>query len=250
MANDRDANGKPRIGEAVQAPEGAPGSAREAETAGSAPAPEPLPPARPGFAGPESEAGPEAFDLPAEPALDPSAGREDGNEAGEDLLCFAIANEEYGIDIRRVWEIIRPRSITEIPRAPEFIRGIISLRGEIVPVLDLRRRLGFPPAEVVFPGERIVVAIHNERRIGMAVDAVSHKIRVSQDRITPPAALPGAQESGFLTGVCRHQGRLIAVLDADAVLGFHVDVAVIGGDNRRGAAAGSREARNTAGGAS
>ena len=169
------------------------------------------------------------------------------SEAGEDLLCVAIANEEYALDIRRVWEIIRPRPITEIPRVPDFIRGIISLRGEIVPVLDLRGRLGFPPAEVVYPGARIVVAVHEGKRVGMTVDAVSHKIRVPQSRIAPPASLHGAQESGFITGVCRHQGRIIAILDADAVLGFQAAAPGDRGETRQGPDPGFHDARRAAG---
>jgi len=132
---------------------------------------------------------------------------------------------------------------------PEFISGIISLRGEIVPVLDLRRRLGFAPAQVAYPAAKIVVAIHDGRRIGMAVDAVAHKIRVRESQVTPPTALPGAQESGFLTGVCRHGGRLIAILNADTVLGFRIGAADAEGDLRRGARGAPEKERGVAGGA-
>jgi purine-binding chemotaxis protein CheW len=131
-----------------------------------------------------------------------------------------VAGEEFAIDIRRVWEIIRVRPVTELPGVAGFISGIISLRGEIVPVLDLRRRLGFPPPQEPSPSAKIVVAIDEGRYVGLAVDAVAHKVRVPVSGITAPSALLGAQESGFLRGVCRHDGRLLAVLNADAVLDF------------------------------
>jgi len=207
-----------RDGESV-----APEAERAEGTESSAP---PAPPesAPPEPAPPVAAPAQPAIVFPPEAALHRTAGdREaEAEEEGSDFLCFSIAGEEYAIDIQRVWEIIRPRAVTEIPGVPEFISGIISLRGEIVPVLDLRRRLGFPAAEGTFPGAKIVVAIHDGRRVGLAVDAVSHKIRVLASQVSQPPVLLGARESGFLEGVCRHQGRLIGILDPDVVLGFGI----------------------------
>jgi purine-binding chemotaxis protein CheW len=185
-----------------------------------------------------------AVAFPPEAVWNASGG--EAEEAGSDLLCFTIANEEFAIDIQRVWEIIRPRRVTEIPGVPEFISGIIALRGEIVPVLDLRRRLGFPPTGTAQATAKIIVAVHDGRRIGMGVDAVSHKIHVLEDQVTQPNALIGGQESGFLTGVCRHQGRLIAILNADGVLAFQTGAEGIAADipsgapGERGAQGGAR----------
>ncbi len=139
-----------------------------------------------------------------------------------DLLCFRVADEEFAIDIQRVWEIIRPRPVTELPRVPDFVSGIISLRGQIVPVMDLRARLGFPPPAEPISSAKIIVATYEGRPIGMTVDAVSQKVRVPGSGMDAPPSVLGAQESGFLRGVCRHQGRLFAVLNADAVLAFDV----------------------------
>jgi purine-binding chemotaxis protein CheW len=144
-------------------------------------------------------------------------------EEALDLLCFQVAAEEFAIDIRRVWEIIRPRPVTELPRVPGFVSGIISLRGQIVPIIDLRARLGFPPAEEPLPAAKMVVATYEGRPVGMTVDAVSQKVRVPASGMDATPSMLGAQESGFLRGVYRHHGRLFAVLDADAVLAFDVD---------------------------
>ncbi|OGP86321.1 MAG: hypothetical protein A2Y95_06050 [Deltaproteobacteria bacterium RBG_13_65_10] len=160
---------------------------------------------------------------PAQEAQVPvGAPRPEAEEATLDLLCFRVADEEFAIDIHRVWEIIRPRPVTDLPRVPGFISGIISLRGQIVPVMDLRARLGFPPAEVPLPSAKIIVATYEGKPIGMSVDAVSQKVRVSESKMDVPPSVLGAQESGFLRGVCRHQGGLFAVLNPDAVLAFEV----------------------------
>jgi purine-binding chemotaxis protein CheW len=144
----------------------------------------------------------------------------DGMEVPLDLLCFTLAEEEFAIDIEGVWEIIRMRPATEIPRVPSFIRGIISLRGVIVPVVDLRLRLGFEPPESALPSAKIIVASFDGKSVGMAVDDVTSKARVSHSNVDPPPAVLGKSEAGFLLGVCRHQGRLISVLNTAAVLGL------------------------------
>jgi len=137
---------------------------------------------------------------------------------GLDLLCFDVATESFGIDIRRVKEIIRAREVTELPGVAEYVNGIISLRGAIVPVLDLRRRLGFEKAEDVGPDARIIVLAVGEKSAGVFVDAVSQKIRMPKDSMVPPPAVLGNAEAAFLLGVCRHQGRLISVLNPEEVL--------------------------------
>ncbi|MDP3937829.1 MAG: chemotaxis protein CheW [Deltaproteobacteria bacterium] len=136
------------------------------------------------------------------------------------LLCMAVASETFGIDIRRVMEIIRARPATELPGVSEYINGIISLRGAIVPVLDLRRRLGFERDNGTGADARIVVLAVGDKAAGILVDAVSQKIRLPQASIVPPPAALGNGESGFLLGVCRHQGRLISVLDPEKLLGI------------------------------
>jgi purine-binding chemotaxis protein CheW len=137
-----------------------------------------------------------------------------------DLLCFNLADEEFAIDIHGVWEIIRMRPTTEIPRSSSFIRGIISLRGEIVPVVDLRLLLGFQPPEDPLPAAKIIVATLGGKPVGMAVDAVTSKVRVPGSNVDLPPAVLGKSEAGHLVGVCRHQGRLISVLNTNAALGI------------------------------
>ncbi len=159
--------------------------------------------------------------FPLEETTDPSDVPGGGYGADTlDLLCMAVASETFGIDIRRVMEIIRARPATELPGVSGYINGIISLRGAIVPVLDLRRRLGFETDSGAGADARIVVLAVGDKPAGVLVDAVSQKVRLPQASMVPPPAALGNGESGFLLGVCRHQGRLISVLDLEKVLGI------------------------------
>lgn len=172
--------------------------------------PEGTPPARDGGSTP----------FPTEEAYEKRGLAEtDGEVAPLELLCFTLAEEEYAVDIEGVWEIVRMRTATEIPRVPSFIKGIISLRGAIVPVVDLRLRLGFEAPESPLPSAKIIVASFDGKTVGMAVDAVTSKVRVSPSDVDPPPAVLGKSEAGFLLGVCRHKGRLISVLNTAAALG-------------------------------
>lgn len=141
-----------------------------------------------------------------------------------DLLCFAVASETFAIDIREVREIIRARPATELPAVPDFIRGIIALRGQILPVLDLRRRLGFEAADAPLPSARIVVIAIDEKPAGILVDGVTQKVRLPKSEMAPPPAVLGSAEAGFLLGVCPNEGQLLSVLNPRSLLVFDAPV--------------------------
>jgi purine-binding chemotaxis protein CheW len=103
-------------------------------------------------------------------------------EASEHLATFFLANEEYGVDVRLVQEIIRVSEITPVPRAPGFIKGVISLRGRIIPVVDLKRKLDLGEVEVRGRAARIAVVKVRERLIGLLVDGASQVLRVPLTR--------------------------------------------------------------------
>ncbi len=106
-------------------------------------------------------------------------------EATEHLATFFLDREEYGVDVRQVQEIRRMSEITSVPRAPEFIRGVINLRGRILPVLDLKRKLGLGEVEAG-RATRIVVVRVGERLLGLLVDGASQVLKVAVSRIEPP----------------------------------------------------------------
>lgn len=133
------------------------------------------------------------------------------------FLAFQLGPEEYALDITRISEIIKPREYTDLPRVPEFILGLISLRGVVVPVFDLRRRfrLGETP-----PGAaaRIVVCREGEVTAGLLVDSINQVIKLSADRIEPPPAVLSGVDRNLVEGVGRYQGRMIILLNLASVL--------------------------------
>jgi len=128
-----------------------------------------------------------------------------------------LAREEYGVDVRQVQEIRRVTEITAVPRAPEFVRGVINLRGRVLPVLDLRRRLGLGEV-VVGRASRIVVVHLKGRLLGLLVDAVLQVVKVPAETVAPPPEEILSADSGYLGGVARWDGRLIILLELEQAL--------------------------------
>ncbi|MHB1190506.1 MAG: chemotaxis protein CheW [Armatimonadota bacterium] len=135
----------------------------------------------------------------------------------EQLVVFELASESYGVDIGAVNTIIRMQEITEIPRSPEFVEGVINLRGSIIPVIDLRRRFGLSAGEET-KASRIVVVEAGGQMIGMVVDAVTETLRLSQDAIEPPSPVVTTTDSEYVRGVGKLENRLVILLDLNKVL--------------------------------
>jgi purine-binding chemotaxis protein CheW len=135
----------------------------------------------------------------------------------EQLVVFELASESYGVDIGAVNTIIRMQSITEIPRSPDFVEGVINLRGSIIPVIDLRKRFGLAVGEAT-KASRIVVVEASGQMIGMIVDAVAETLRLSQDSIEPPSPIVTSLDSDYVRGVGKLESRLVILLDLDKVL--------------------------------
>ncbi|NOZ28590.1 MAG: purine-binding chemotaxis protein CheW [Chloroflexi bacterium] len=145
-----------------------------------------------------------------------------GSVREEQLVVFRLGDELYGIDINRVQGIERMQRVTKVPRAPEFVEGVINLRGQITPVIDLRVRLGFERVEAT-KESRIVVVMMGEDRVGLVVDGVDGVTRVPVDRIEPPSDLVKSEEAAYLRGIAKLDGGLLVLLDLDKVLeGYEV----------------------------
>jgi purine-binding chemotaxis protein CheW len=139
-------------------------------------------------------------------------------------LTFLLAEEEYGLPIKKVKEIIGIMDITHIPKTPEYVRGVINLRGKIIPVMDLRLKFGLESKEYNPRTCIIVIEIENQeirRQIGIIVDTVSEVVNVQQGEIEPPPQYGvGAQEAeGFLLGLGKVKGKVILLLDTHKVFG-------------------------------
>lgn len=133
------------------------------------------------------------------------------------LVTFRLGNEEFSLDILRVQEIIRHMELTRVPRTPDFVEGVINLRGRVIPVLDLRKRFGLPSDERTNETRIIVVDVDN-RTVGLKVDAVSEVLRLPADTVEPAPAIVTGAESDYIKGVGKLDGRLLILLDVERIL--------------------------------
>ncbi|MDI6717054.1 MAG: chemotaxis protein CheW [Actinomycetota bacterium] len=133
------------------------------------------------------------------------------------LVVFEVGSESFGIDISLVQEIIRLQPITEVPKAPMYVKGVINLRGKVIPVVDLRERFGFAVNEET-KATRIVVVNVLGNTVGMIVDAVSEVLRLSSDAIEPPSTIIESVGSQYLKGIGKVEDRLVMLLDLSKLL--------------------------------
>jgi purine-binding chemotaxis protein CheW len=135
----------------------------------------------------------------------------------EQFVAFHLAGETYAIPILFVQEIIRAREITRIPRSLPHVRGVVNLRGNIVPVIDLRMRLGLPTTEETTESRIVVVEI-GSGTVGMIVDQVSQVVRIDTASIEPPSALLADHETDYVQAVGRLDDELVVILDVSRTL--------------------------------
>ena len=135
----------------------------------------------------------------------------------EQVVVFSLAEELYGLDISRVQGIIKMPEVTRVPRAAEFVEGVINLRGEIVPIIDLRKRFGLRQQENSVD-TRIINVEMDDHLVGLIVDAVEEVLNIPSDVIEPPPDLVTTMDSAYLRGIAKLQDRLVILLDLDRVL--------------------------------
>ncbi len=139
---------------------------------------------------------------------------EDEDVAQVQWLSFYLGEEEYALDLEVVSELIKPRSLTELPQVPHYICGIITLRGEVIPVVDLKSRLGLEQ-EINYcdlDSQRIVVCEGKEQRVGLLVDSISQVVRLSVEEIEKPQLVGDNPAATFIQGIGRKQGRMLIQL--------------------------------------
>lgn len=133
------------------------------------------------------------------------------------LVTFSIGEEEFGVNILKVQEINRTMEITKVPRSPEFVEGVINLRGKVIPIIDLRRRFGLVP-KPEDKDTRIIVIEINSVIVGFVVDAVSEVLRIPASTVEPPPPVVAGVESDYISGVGQLKDRLLIMLDLDRLL--------------------------------
>ncbi len=139
-------------------------------------------------------------------------------DAERQLVVFDLAGEIYGVNIETVREIIRMQAVTYVPDAPDFVEGVINLRGRVIPVIDLRRRFALTVTDETSDSRVLVVDSAGED-LGVIVDAVTEVQRITEDSIEPVSNLVSTERSEYIVGITKVKEQLIILLDLDRAIG-------------------------------
>jgi purine-binding chemotaxis protein CheW len=134
------------------------------------------------------------------------------------LVTFRLAQEEFGIDIKKVQEINRMIDITKIPNAPAYVEGVVNLRGKIIPIVSLRTKLGLGQADRDKATRIMVVEIEGSV-LGFIVDSVSEVLRIHDAKVEPAPSITGMADSNYLEGVINLKDRILILLNLTALFG-------------------------------
>lgn len=133
------------------------------------------------------------------------------------LVTFGIDGEEFGVDILSVKEIIRMVEVTKVPKSPDFVEGVINLRGRIIPIIDLRKRFGLG-ARDHDKETRIIVVEISGMTVGFIVDSVSEVLRIPADTVEPPPPVVSGIEADYISGVGKLEDRLLILLELNRIM--------------------------------
>jgi purine-binding chemotaxis protein CheW len=133
------------------------------------------------------------------------------------VVSFRLGGEEYGVNIAQVQEIIRMVEITHVPRAPHFMEGVINLRGQLIPIIDLRTRFGMPRIDPT-KSTRIVVTEIGNKRVGIVVDSVSEVLNIPVENVEDAPEMVAGVGTEYIQGVGKLGERLIIMLDLSKVI--------------------------------
>ena len=138
------------------------------------------------------------------------------SEDGSKYLTFKLANEEYGVEILKVRELIGLMDITAVPRMPVYMKGVINLRGKVIPVVDLRLKFGLD--EIAHTEQTCIIVVDVGQEIGIIIDAVSEVLDIAGDNIEPAPAMGASVDTSFILGMGKVGDAVKILLDIDKVL--------------------------------
>jgi purine-binding chemotaxis protein CheW len=145
----------------------------------------------------------------------------DGADGSAQYLTFTLGGEEYAVDILRVQEIKGYSSVTSIPNAPAYVKGVMNLRGTVVPVFDMRLKFGMEPR--AYDRFTVIVVVNvGSRVVGLIVDSVSDVLDIAASSIEPTPDLGADVDTRVMQGIARTNDRLVTLLDIDAVVEIDV----------------------------
>lgn len=178
--------------------------------------------------------------MQSQPVSDRIEGQDDLGRTTDQYLTFLLGEEEYGVDILRVQEIKGWEQATSIPNTPDYIRGVMNLRGTVVPIIDLRRRFDLPSADYAPTTVVIVLRVegeHSTRTMGFVVDAVSEVYNVAADDLQPAPDFGTRVDTQFIRGLAVIDDQMIILLDVDRLIGLDSVFSAIESDARTAATA-------------
>lgn len=134
------------------------------------------------------------------------------------IIVFALAHEEYGVEVDKVKTIERMLPMTRVPKTPAFVKGVINLRGVVVPVIDLRSRFGLPET-AYSDNTRVIIVVVNDLEVGLIVDSANDVIDLNEDNIENPPEVVGGIKAKYLHGIAKiGEDRLLVLMNLEQVL--------------------------------
>ncbi len=134
------------------------------------------------------------------------------------LVTFTLEKEEYAVNILNVQEINRITEITKVPNAPDYVEGVINLRGKVIPVINLRKKFALYNKDTDDSSRVIIMDIQGVT-YGLVVDSVSEVLRIPSDIVEPPPPMASSMSSMFIKGIAKLENRLIILIDIDGLMG-------------------------------
>lgn len=149
--------------------------------------------------------------------LPEGADLETANDKMAEVMGFKLGEEEYAIDIMRIKEITPLLDLTPIPRAPSYILGILSLRGNILPIFDAKKKMGLPDT-VLTEKARIIVLKNEDEQVGLLVDSITSAAQIPEKSIEPPPSIIRGVEAEYVKGIGRYKGRMMIIMNIDEII--------------------------------